>query len=257
MRPVNLLPENLRPRERREGGSGGAYVVLGVLGALLLAVALYVVTANQVTTRKAETEELKGETQAAEQRAGALAQFGEFQEMKEVRMASVALLAAGRIDWERTSLELARLLPAGVWLSELDATATGEAAASGSSSSSTSSSGAAAGGADAPGPNLKLVGCAPTQQSVAELMVRLRRLHQASDVELVSSEREEGAPGVAGATAAPTAPTASATGAAGPEGCGTRRGRPNYKFEVSVKLAPTGDSGSGERTIPRSLGGGA
>ncbi len=260
MRPVNLLPEHLRPRERRDGGSGSAYIVLGVLGALLVAVVLYVATANQVTTRQAETEQLKTETLAAEQRAGALAQFGAFQEMKETRTQSVTQLAAGRFDWERMSLELARLLPAGVWLTELDATATGEDASSGGDSSSSSSSSGSSGsagaatGQEANGPSLKLLGCARSQQAVAETMVRMRRLNQAQDVDLVNSEREAQTSSSAGGAAAP-APTAGSGG--GVQGCGTKRGRGNYKFEVSVKLVPTPDPTLGGGSVPRSLGGGA
>ena len=95
-------------------------------------------------------------------------------------------------------------------------------------------------------------------------MVRLRRLHQAEEVTLVSSEREESASG--GATApAPSATPAPSGGAAappaaasaGPEGCGAKRGRQNYKFEVSVELAPTPDSTLGGGSVPRSLGGGS
>ena len=277
MRPVNLLPENLRPRERSQGGSGGAYAVLGVLGLLLVGVVLYVVTANQITSRKADTEELRAETYAADQRAGALARFGEFQEMKEVRMASVALLATGRFDWERMARELARVLPSDVWVTELSATATGEAAASGGSSTSGSStpsgspssgaSSAGAGAGEEQGPSLSITGCAPTQTAVAETKVRLRRLHQAQEVTLKKSERGDdqaatggpapsaGAPAPGAGTAAP-APGAGA-GATAPDGCGATRGRPNYEFEVAVTLAPTPDPTVGGGSVPRSLGGGA
>lgn len=279
MRPVNLLPENLRPRVRKAGASGGAYVVLGVLGLLLAGVVSYVITANQVTSRKAETEQLRVETYAAEQRAGALAQFGAFKEMKETRVASVAMLAAGRFDWERMSRELARVLPTGVWVTELDATATGEqvsssggaSSSSSTSSSSTSSSstsgsagaaGTAGAGAGAQGPSLKLLGCAPSQEGVAETMVRLRRLHQAQEVELLNSEREQEASGSAGsaapqapATPGTSSPAASSGGA--PQGCGTKRGRPNYQFEVRVTLTPTPDPTLDGGSVPRSLGGGA
>ena len=276
MKPVNLLPENLRPRAHREG-SGGAYLVLGTLGALLVAVLLYVVTTNQVTTRESETQELRAEADAAEERAGALARFGEFQKMKETRVASVSTLAAGRFDWERMARELALVLPTGVWLTELKATATGEEApsgggsSSGSSSSSSGSSSSSSSGGGTPGeqgPGLTLLGCAPSQQAVAETMVRLRRVHQAQEVSLTSSERdqEEGsgasaapAPsaGAGAASPAPSGAAGGASGAAAVEGCGTKRGRSNYKFEVKVTLVPTPDPTVGGRSVPRSLGGGS
>jgi len=274
VKPVNLLPENLRPRAHREG-SGGAFVVLGVLGALLVAVLLYVVTANQVTSREAETQKLRTETLAAEQRGGALARFGAFQQMKEIRVASVSTLAAGRFDWERMARELALVLPTGVWLTELKATATGEEAQSGggsSSGSSSSSSGSSSSSTGATpgeqGPGLTILGCAPTQEAVAETMVRLRRLHQAQEVSLTSSERDkQGSPTAsaapapsAGAGATPPPPSGTAGGASGAgavQGCGTKRGRSNYKFEVKVTLVPTPDPTVGGRSVPRSLGGGA
>lgn len=263
MRPVNLLPEHLRPRERKETGSGGSYMVLGVLGALLVGTVLYVVTANQVTSRQADTERLRAETYAAEQRAGALARFGAFKDLKETRMASVASLSAGRFDWERMARELSLVLPAGVWLTELKATATGEDPPGGStggssstpsSSGSSSSSSSAASGEEEKGPNLLLSGCSPTQAGVAEALVRLRRLHQAEEVALIVSERaEEGGAG----TATPTTGGAPAAGGGAPEGCGVTRGRANYEFEVKVKLAPTPDPTVGGGSVPRALGGGA
>lgn len=273
MRPVNLLPENLRPRQRREGSASGAYAVLGVLGALLLGMVLYVVTANQITFRQAETQRLRGETYAAQQRAGALARFGAFKDMKETRMAAVSQLAAGRFDWERMALELSLVLPAGVWLTELKASATGEQAPGGSggggstSSSSSSSSPSSspsptATGEDQTGPSIVLSGCSPTQEAVAEALVRLRRLHQAREVELVVAEREKqqvagaATPATGGAPTAGAAPAAGA-GAGGPEGCGETRGRSNYRFEVKVKLAPTADPTADGGSVPRKLGGGA
>jgi hypothetical protein len=45
MRPVNLLPAEHRPR-RSSGDGNGAYVALGVLGVLLLALVGYVLAAN-------------------------------------------------------------------------------------------------------------------------------------------------------------------------------------------------------------------
>ena len=272
MRPVNLLPENLRPRQRREGTSGGSYIVLGVLGALLVGVILYVVTANQVTSRQAETQRLRAETYAAEHRAGALARFGAFKDLKETRMASVASLSAGRFDWERMARELSLVLPAGVWLTDLKATATGEeppggsdggssttSASSGSSSSSSASSGSAATGEEEKVPNIVLSGCSPTQEGVAEALVRLRRLHQAQDVTLTVSEREEEEEGAGTAMPATGGAQAagSTSGTGAPEGCGATRGRPNYKFEVKVKLSPSPDPTVGGGSVPRKLGGGA
>jgi len=264
MRPVNLLPEHLRPRER-SGNAGGAYIILGVLGLLLLGTLAYVVTANEVTSRQAETERLAAETRAADARAGALAGFGDFRSVKEVRVASVKTLAAGRFDWERMSRELARVLPSGVWLTELKATATGEEAASASSgssssgSSSSSSSSSADSGEEESQPRLTMIGCASTQEAVAETMVRLRRVHQAQEVTLARSERpaQETTAG-AGSAAEPAEDSGEAAApAAEAGGCGAKRGRANYEFEVKVVLSPSATPPVGGDDVPSSLGGGA
>lgn len=269
MKPVNLLPERLRPRE---GSSrpGVAYGLLGALGTVLVAVVLYVLTVNQVTTRQAETEGLRVKTQASEARSGSLANYGSFKEIAQTRLSSVQTLAAVRVDWERMSRELALVLPKGVWLTELNASGSGgEAASTGSSppsgasgsssssgagGSSTGSSGASPSGGG--GPALDLTGCAPSQEAVAETMVRLRRVHQAEDVKLVSSERsKEDGGSEAGSADSAGASAAGASGAAA--GCGKTRRRGNYTFSINVILGalPAGTPQSGK--VPASLGGGA
>lgn len=268
MRPVNLLPERLRPREgsRRPGV---AYALLGALATVLVAVVLYVLTVNQVTSRQAETESLRAKTQAAEARAGALTSYGTFKKMAQTRLSSVQAVAAVRFDWERMSRELALVLPKGVWLTELEASGPGgEEASTGSSSSgaggaggssseaggsSPESSGTSESGGGAPA--LDLTGCAPSQEAVAETMVRLRRVHQAEDVKLISSERaKEQSGSEAGSSASSDGAAAGASGTAA--GCGKTGGRGNYAFSINVILgsppAQTPESGK----VPASLGGG-
>jgi len=260
MRPVNLLPENLRPRETT-GGSTRSYIVLAILAALLLATGAYVVTVNQVTDRQAQAAKLKVEAEQANARAGALAAFGDFRQVKETRMESVKMLSSMRMDWERTTRELARLLPAGVWLTDFKATSTGQdpggssGSATGSSTGSTASSGSAASQQQQQGPRLSLVGCASNQEAVAETMVRLRRLSQAQDVSLVSSEQP---PQQAGGTASPAGGAQPAgSGPGRPQGCGTKGKRLNYRFEINVVLAPNATPPVNGRDVPRWLGGGA
>lgn len=87
-------------------------------------------------------------------------------------------------------------------------------------------------------------------------MVRLRRLNQALDVTLMASERPEEQ---ASAPAAGGASPGAAPAAAGAEsdGCGERKRRANFKFEVRVTLAPIPIAPVDGRGVPRSLGGGA
>jgi Tfp pilus assembly protein PilN len=222
MRPVNLLPES--QRQRAPGArSGSSYVVVGVLATLLVLVAAYVVTANQVTSRNNDAAAAGAEADRLEAQIGALGPFGNFAQTLQVRATSVRQLASSRFDWERLMLELARVLPDGGWLKTAEASTTGE---TDSSSSSLSAS----------GPQLNLVGCTPKQSDVAALMLRLRRLHRVEDVTLNESTREEsGAPATL-------------------DSCGQL-----YQFDLNVAFATTytDEAPKGRTNVPASLGGGS
>ncbi|MEA2367691.1 MAG: hypothetical protein QOH38_409, partial [Thermoleophilaceae bacterium] len=125
MNPVNLLPAKHRPRTPTGGQQGSAYVVVGILGALLVLAVFYVLTVNGVNTNKGKVAEAKAATARAEARAGELGAYGNFSQVKQQRVQSVKQLADGRIDWERLTRGLARLLPNQVWLISASASATG------------------------------------------------------------------------------------------------------------------------------------
>ena len=124
MRPVNLLPESQRRRAPTTDGKS-SYVVLGVLAALVLMTGLYVVTANQVTSRSNEAALASAEADRLEAKVASLGAFGNFAQIKETRVASVRQLATQRFDWERLMLELARVLPSDGWLQSAEASASG------------------------------------------------------------------------------------------------------------------------------------
>jgi Tfp pilus assembly protein PilN len=225
MKPVNLLPVDLRPRGAGASGSGNAYWVLAVLGVLVVGVFAYVLTTNQVTDRKAQLAEVEQETAAAQQRGERLAAFGNFTAAKATRMASVTQLAQSRFDWERFVRELAHVLPDHAWLTEVDASATGAEGASATSDPAATADAASAAGS----PTAALRGCAADQQDVATLLVRLRRLYRAQEVDLVDSSR-------------------STDG--GTDGCSGR-----YAFDLKVTFAPIAPAETAAR-VAASLGGG-
>jgi Tfp pilus assembly protein PilN len=245
VRPVNLLPAEHRPR-RASGDGKGAYVVLGVLGALLVMVAVYVLSANSVNSNKGDLAEVNRDIARAEAQIGSQSAFGNFQQVKETRLNSVRQLADDRFDWERLVREISLVLPKGTSLNELNASkgppAEGSSAAPTSSSSTSSTPSDSSGGA----PSLHLIGCAKAQRNVADLLVRLRKLHGANDVNLAESAQQvesgEGSTGGSGDSAA----------GGGADGCA-----PNiYKFDVTVtfdQLPPA----TGDVRVPARLGGGS
>jgi Tfp pilus assembly protein PilN len=222
MRPVNLLPESQR-RRRPEGDGKSSYVVLGILIVLLAMSGLYVVTSNQVTSRNDAAAVASAEADRLEVHAASLSAFGDFAQIKATRVASVRQLAEQRFDWERLMLELARVLPADGWLQTVEASTTAEA----EETTAIASTG---------GPTATLVGCLPRQPDVADLMLRLRRMHRVEDVALSESLVEDER----------TPPTVDT--------CGRY-----YKFDVTVSFAPavSREAPDGQRRVPAVLGGGS
>ena len=248
MRPVNLLPEELRPRQRTRAGRGPAHVVLGLLGALLVLVAVYAMSLNQVNSHKTDIAHAKSEIERVKAETSASDAFGDFHAIKETRLASVKQLAGGRFDWERLMRELALVLPERTWL--LGATAStspnnapGEGVGS-SAPAKPATPAASAGASDSP--SVHLNGCALDQRDVAVLLVRLRKLHRAEDVDLTeSAEESTGGEGQ-------TSEGAGAPG--GSDTCGNGR----FKFDVTVKFSPAAEAEAHQGgKVPARLGGGS
>jgi Tfp pilus assembly protein PilN len=233
MRAVNLLPEKHRPRRATGGQSGSSYVLIGVLGAIVVAVLVYVLTTNSINTAKTDIAEAKAEATRANAQADALGAYGDFAKIKQQREDSVKQLAQQRVDWERAVRELAHVLPGGVWIRSAEASATGDADAAPSAAEPVLGS-----------PTITLVGCAVNQNQVADTLVRLRQLQGASDVKLDHSSQPEASSASSGST-----------GSAGSSGtCGTTGGTANYEFQAEVTL--TVEPGSSSGNVPARLGGG-
>jgi Tfp pilus assembly protein PilN len=249
MRAVNLLPEKHRPRRPTGGQRGSSYVLLGVLGAVVVAVLLFVLTANSINQAKTDIATAKDEATRANAQAQQLGAYGDFAKVKTERVEAVKQLAGSRMDWERVVRELAHVLPSGVWIQNASASdsAANATAGSTSTSSSTTIPGASA---SADGPSLTLQGCATDQRTVADTLVRLREVQGANDVKLEHSAAPVEAPTTSGGgTPAPAA------GSAGSGDCGTTNGKPNYEFQASIDFDPPTPAPN-DGTVPERLGGG-
>ena len=234
MRAVNLLPDDLKPRQATGALRGSSYALIGALGLLLVMAVVYVLSANQANDRKTQIATVQQETAEAEARAAELAPYEAFAQVKATRIASVKDLADRRFDWERLMRELALVLPAGTSLTDLTASTTPTA-----DGTAPAPADPAAAGSAPSGPTLALKGCAEEQPHVATLMVRLHRLYRASDVQLSeSTEQDSGT----------SAPVGSGAGAAG---CP----RDTYLFNLTVSFEPLELEQS--KRVPARLGGGA
>jgi len=219
MRAVNLIPAEERSGASVGAGrSGGAvYAVLGLLGGLAVMALLYGRADHQISSRRAEVATLTARAQQAQARAGALAPYTSFVQMREQREQAVATLVDSRFDWAQTFRELGRVLPAGkVSLTSVDGTvgsssgsgtnatitatqppATG---ATGATSATSAAAGAAVTSATPPGsvPTFTLVGCAVSQAEVAVMLDRLRLIVGVKEVTLQSSIQSSSSGGGAG-----------------------------------------------------------
>ena len=226
MRPVNLLPERYRPRKAGSGDSKTAYFALGGLALFVLAILGYVMTANQVASRNSEIAQARQQIAAAQSQAVTFKEYGDFASIKQQRLSAVQELATVRMDWERVFRELAHVLPAGVWLTGFD----GRVAAAASSEGG--------GTTEALGQTISIAGCAESHKQIADVLVRLRELHVAEEVELTETLRATD-----DETGAPTS--------GGDNDCGEF-----YAFEVDIKLALTAVPTAEEQPVPARLGGG-
>jgi Tfp pilus assembly protein PilN len=245
MRAVNLLPEKHRPRRPTGGHRGSSYVVLGALGTVVVAMLLYVLTANSINSAKTQIAEAKAETERANAQADQLGAYGDFAKVKQQREDAVRTLAQGRIDWERLVRELAHVLPNGVWIQNASA-ADSPADQQNGGAAPNSGSGDGGSGQAGDGPTLTLEGCASGQAQVADALVRLRELEGAKDVQLQQSASQgDGASGASSASAGAT------TG-----DCGETHGHANYSFQATVSFAKPAPTSTKPGSVPASLGGG-
>jgi Tfp pilus assembly protein PilN len=233
MRPIDLTPPELRQGARAPMRTGPIpYILLGALAAVLVGVALLVMTGNQISERKDEVVQLKREDAAAKAQAQRLVAYVQFQTLHEQRLTTIASLANSRFDWERVMRELSLVLPGDVWLTELNASASGDG------------EGSAGGGGlrgSVTGPSLELEGCAAGQESVAGFVTVLKDIDGVTRVGVASSElpvKDEGEAASGG------------DGAATGSECRTRKFIAKFSIVVAFDAAPVPVTAESEGEAP-------
>jgi Tfp pilus assembly protein PilN len=176
---------NLMPRDRRDGRSTiqasgiGVYVLLAGLAALVVCAAVWATANKQAGDREAKLQRVTAQAAAAEQRASSNGAYVEFERLARTRVQTVQRLSTTRFDWAHAMREIGRVLPADVWLTDLNGTSGG-----GSSAPTTTASAA-------PAPVITLQGCTRSQAKVARLLARLRTIDGVRKVALKSSQKPE------------------------------------------------------------------
>jgi Tfp pilus assembly protein PilN len=225
MRPLNLIPPEERRGESAPLRAGVlSYVIVGVLGAALVAVVALVLISNDINDSKSQLASLQARQAAAQEAAAKLAPYNDFASLTQSRNATVTSLAQSRFDWDRVLQELALVIPPDVTLVNLSAAATGASAASASTT----------GGSSVSGPSLQLSGCAKGQEGVAQLLAALRDIDGVTRVGMQSSQLSDEQAGTASA--------------ADSGGCDTSTKAANFQITVAFDAvpvaAPTGTTGA-------------
>jgi Tfp pilus assembly protein PilN len=238
MRPVNLIPPDERRGDSAPMRTGVLpYVVIGGLAVALLAVIGLAFTSKQISDRKNEVAQLQQQEQQASAKAQSLQAFTDFRTLQESRESTVSSLAQSRFDWQRVLNELARVIPPDVWLVQLAGTVNPAVQLKNSPDISIRQG--------VPGPALELIGCAPSQDSVAGLVSDLENIDGVTRVGVQSSDRPED--DGAGST------VTSGSGSASNSDCRTRDFITKFELVVAFDAVPTPGTATSVPSVPSSV----
>jgi Tfp pilus assembly protein PilN len=179
MNAVNLLPRDLSAAGRKVATGLAPYAVLAALTLVVAMSGLYTLTTRSLATKRAEVADVTAQATAAEATAAKLKRYTELATLRKTRVENVKNLAESRFDWATSLHEVARTLPKGAWITSLRASVSPSASVDGTSDELRTT---------LPVPALELVGCAPDQAAVAEVVASLRRITAVERVTLSSSK---------------------------------------------------------------------
>jgi Tfp pilus assembly protein PilN len=236
MRPVNLIPPDERRGDSRSPTRMGplVYIIVGALAVGLVGVVVVAVTSKQISDKQSEKQNLQVELDAATAKAQSLRAFADFRGVQEQRTATVASLAESRFDWERVMNELALVIPDDIWLVKLTGSVSPQVQIEGGADIATRDSVA--------GPALEIIGCGPSQDSVAGFLAALEDIDGVTRVGVRSSRRGEDN----GAAAAP----ATAAGQSTTEDCRTKSFIYQFEIVVAFDAVPTPATATAAPGVP-------
>lgn len=220
MRAVNLIPV-----EERRGGAGGGsapptvWLLVG-LGALVVALAGFVLASNQVSDRQAKLTQISTQADRAQASVAQLTPYVSFASMEQNRTQTVRQLAATRFDWHQSLHDLARVMSKDVWLTSVTGTVAPNVTLDGGGSGASAGGGGESSGLRAalPNPALSIAGCATSNDQVVSFVSRLRVMNGVIRVSLSDAQKSDTTPASGGASSGAPASGASAASGAGAGG---------------------------------------
>ena len=184
MRPINLIPpEQRRGLEAPIRTGPLAYLTVGALAAILLAVVAVVTTNNKIGDRHSALASLEQRQSAAETKLRSLQSFATLRSVADQRTATVSNLARSRFDWVRVMNEFSRALPSDVWLVKMTATVRPDVLVDDAAKIATRTAINA--------PALEIIGCAISQNAVAGFVSDLKNIYGVTRVGVNNSQRPD------------------------------------------------------------------
>jgi Tfp pilus assembly protein PilN len=237
MRPVNLIPPEDRRGDKAPLRTGAfAYVLVAGLGLLLLAVVVTALTSKQISDHESEKQSLQQELEQATARANSLNAFATFRSVQEARTATVASLAQSRFDWERVIRELSLILPADVWLINMTGTVSPAVEVADAADVTIRDSVA--------GPALELVGCAPSEDSVAAFIADLEDIDGVTRVGIAETLQGDAGDSAGGGSAAATGSSSGASD------CRTQENITQFQIVVAFDAVATPATATTAPSVP-------
>lgn len=197
MRPINLIPKDLRRGDAAPARTGATgWVIVGALALAVVAAILLVTTSNTLSDREREVAALQHAERVAQQQAAEVAPYTAFQQTVVARRQTIAGLAASRFDWERVMRELALIIPRDIVVRTMTATVSPDVSVPGATSVDLRGS--------VPGPALELTGCGVgpedrSQETIARFISALYDIDGVTRVgmkdAIVTEEGDQGAAG--------------------------------------------------------------